>query len=302
MIPQTEIESIVKQYRAHKYFSTQPKERYQWNSYSFCRSLLKSGIEIIKANFSNELHKRVRFWLSQDEKYLCYRDMEPTSKILDCLRGDRRISFKDIKGFLFGAQSTTFQKRRKFVLKQLSFQKSMLNSEKRPDELVMRTPSRLTPKSSLFKQQLQNTKTPLKDFTPKRTRSFGARSHHSVYNPSLIANKLTKEIEEDDRMFYSWQCISLVMANYTVDLIIKEDFEMMCLIHLLVHKLGGGPSAREPRVKGALDIDECLRPYKFMKFRMKLSYFAWLRNMQINELLMKAIIATLTQIRMLAVY
>lgn len=39
-----------------------------------------------------------------------------------------------------------------------------------------------------------------------------------------------------------------------------------------------------------------------MKFRMKLSYFSWLRNIPINELLMKAIIATLTEIRKLAVY
>ena len=46
-------------------------------------------------------------------------------------------------------------------------------------------------------------------------------------------------------MFYSWQCISLVMANYTIDFIIKEDFEMMCLIHLLLHKLGGGPTAKQ---------------------------------------------------------
>jgi hypothetical protein len=75
--------------------------------------------------------------------------------------------------------------------------------------------------------------------------SFGGRSHHSVYNPSLIANKLTQKIEEDLRMFYSWQCISLVMANYTIDFIIKEDFEMMCLIHLLLHKLGGGPTAKQ---------------------------------------------------------
>jgi hypothetical protein len=35
---------------------------------------------------------------------------------------------------------------------------------------------------------------------------------------------------------------------------------------------------------------------------MKISYFAWLRNMPIKELIMKAIIKTLTEIRMLAVY
>jgi hypothetical protein len=64
---------------------------------------MKAGVEIIKANFSNDEHKKVRFWLSQDERYLCYRDMEPKSTILDCLKGDRKINLKDIKGFLFGA-------------------------------------------------------------------------------------------------------------------------------------------------------------------------------------------------------
>ena len=92
------------------------------------------------------------------------------------------------------------------------------------------------------------------------------------------------------------------MKNYTVDFIIKQDMEMMCLIHLLVHKLGGGPKTLESSSKASLQVDDCLRPYKFMKFRMRISYFAWLRNMPINELLMKAIIKTLTEIRMLAVY
>lgn len=76
------------------------------------------------------------------------------------------------------------------------------------------------------------------------------------------------------------------MSNYTVDLVIKDDKEMMALIHILIHKTGGGPPSeqmkpdREPTFKSKepLKFDKCLRPYKFMKFRMKLSYFAWLRN------------------------
>jgi hypothetical protein len=92
------------------------------------------------------------------------------------------------------------------------------------------------------------------------------------------------------------------MPNFTVDFIIKNDLEMMCLIHLLLHKLGGGPKDHDEKSKTNLKLDDCLRPYKFMKFRMKISYFAWLRNMPINELIMKAIIKTLTEIRMLAVY
>jgi len=35
---------------------------------------------------------------------------------------------------------------------------------------------------------------------------------------------------------------------------------------------------------------------------MKLSYFAWLRNQTVNELVLKTIVTTLTEIRTMAVY
>lgn len=70
--------------------------------------------------------------------------------------------------------------------------------------------------------------------------------------------------------------------------------------------MGGGPEAKSPakrdNAKRTMNADECLRPYKWMKFRMKLSYCAWLRNLPINELVLKAIGTTLTELRTLAVF
>ena len=118
---------------------------------------------------------------------------------------------------------------------------------------------------------------------------------------------MTQMVENDDSMFYSWQCISLVIRNHTVDFVIKDELDMMSFIHVILHCMGGGPdpvtpSHKRDKTQKSLEADKCLTPYKWMKFRMKLSYCAWLRNMPINELVLKAIGATLTELRTLAVY
>ena len=41
-----------------------------------------------------------------------------------------------------------------------------------------------------------------------------------------------------DNMFYAWECVSIVLNNHTtVDLVIKDMNELMCLLHLIHHKL-----------------------------------------------------------------
>jgi len=61
---------------------------------------------------------------------LSYRDLTPKHKWWDWIKGDRKIPWKEVKGFIFGAQSTTFEKHRKRVHEQLLYQKSVHESEK----------------------------------------------------------------------------------------------------------------------------------------------------------------------------
>jgi len=39
-------------------------------------------------------------------------------------------------------------------------------------------------------------------------------------------------------MFYAWECLSLVLKNRsTIDFVIKDNKDLMCLLHVLVHGL-----------------------------------------------------------------
>ena len=69
-------------------------------------------------------------------------------------------------------------------------------------------------------------------------------------------------------MFYAWECVSLVMANYTIDFVVKDMYDMMYFIHVLQHMTMQAPP---PGVHG------CLRPFKFLKMKMKLTYQCWLK-------------------------
>ena len=44
-----------------------------------------------------------------------------------------------------------------------------------------------------------------------------------------------------DAMFYSWECVSLVLAGYTVDLVVKDTTAMMYLLHVLQHRTMQAP-------------------------------------------------------------
>jgi hypothetical protein len=126
-IPEVEIQNIVKKYKTHKEFSKHERSNL-YDNYDYCRPAMENGFEVIKLNFSNEEHKRVRLWLTSEG--LSYRDLTPKHKWWDWIKGDRKIPWKEVKGFIFGAQSTTFEKHRKRVHEQLLYQKSVHESEK----------------------------------------------------------------------------------------------------------------------------------------------------------------------------
>ena len=78
-----------------------------------------------------------------------------------------------------------------------------------------------------------------------------------------------------NEMFYAWECVSLVTQNYTVDFVIKDMYNMMYFIHVLQHKIMQKPP---PGVRG------CLKPFKFLKMKMKLTYQCWLKQQTVQDI------------------
>ena len=76
---------------------------------------------MIKHNYTNAECKRVILKLSKDNKSLYYRDAAPNHKLYALLKGNRVIKFSEIKGFLYGAVSETFEHRRRDVVGAMLF-------------------------------------------------------------------------------------------------------------------------------------------------------------------------------------
>lgn len=95
-----------------------------------------------------------------------------------------------------------------------------------------------------------------------------------------------------DSMFYAWDCVSLIMSNNTtVDFVVKDNHNLMCLLHVLQHKLRC--------VKEELG---CLCGFKFLKVKMKLSYQCRKQDIELADLFYNALYRSLLELRMLAVF
>jgi hypothetical protein len=116
-----------------------------------------------------------------------------------------------------------------------------------------------------------------------------------VFNVEELKKQLDERFENDDSIFYSWQCVSIVMSNFTIDFVIKDQLEMLVFLHVMIHNLA-------TRFAPSFKCCNCLKAYKVMKFRMKLSYHAWILKIPINELVMNAIVTTLSEIKTMAIY
>ena len=101
--------------------------------------------------------------------------------------------------------------------------------------------------------------------------------------------KLTQFIASDS-MFYAWECVSLILSNNTtVDLVIKDRVQLMCLLHVLAHKVRHSSRG-------------CLRAFKFLKAKMKISYECRQQQIETADLFYNALYKVLGDIRTLAVY
>lgn len=85
-------------------------------------------------------------------------------------------------------------------------------------------------------------------------------------------------------MFYPWECLSIYRHNFaTLDLVIPDMNCLLALIHVMYKtKAHGLPIHRK-----------FMGLFKHMKFRMKLKYEAWRRQIELATLLQFAILKTI---------
>ena len=90
-------------------------------------------------------------------------------------------------------------------------------------------------------------------------------------------------------IFYSWECVSFQRRNgTTLDLVIPNMSNLMALIHV-VHN-----AVYEPEDTSFLGF------YRILKFKMKVSYEAWMLRLKLKDLLERAVYITLIQLKMLS--
>ena len=94
-------------------------------------------------------------------------------------------------------------------------------------------------------------------------------------------------------LFYSWECVSLILETSTVDFVIKDVYNMMYLLHVLQHYKMQPPP---PGQRG------CLKPFKILKFKMKLAYECWLQQITLQDIWYTALRQTIFQLRKVALY
>ena len=101
--------------------------------------------------------------------------------------------------------------------------------------------------------------------------------------------------DEPDTIFYAWQCVSILLwGETTVDFVVKDNTDLMCLLHVL--RQGFSPQSN------ASDSNNSLSFYRVQKFRMKLSYMARQKQTSIIELWFNALLKSLTELRTVTVF
>ena len=69
----------------------------------------------------------MRLWLSKNESTLYYKQPEPQNKLIAFFRGARTINLSNIKGFIYGPFSSTFQARKPKVLRAMNLDTQALD-------------------------------------------------------------------------------------------------------------------------------------------------------------------------------
>ena len=106
-------------------------------------------------------------------------------------------------------------------------------------------------------------------------------------------------IKYGDLPLYAWECITLEMKNKNVDLVIKNENDMIKLITLIIisietkcNKKGSAPKSMKDRywVEKSEYYQRILQKYKWMKWRSKISFTALQNKKTIQELILYQIL------------
>jgi len=103
--------------------------------------------------------------------------------------------------------------------------------------------------------------------------------HTTEMNDDLIT-KLENRYP-DDKIFYAWECVSVITKLASLDLVFKDNNSLMAFIHI-AHFNSYSPKSAE-----------FLYVYKLQNFKIKVSYEAWKHRCSINAHIRNAIALTL---------
>ena len=146
----------------------------------------KGDINVIKYNYADYEKEKCRIWFNRLFTELKWRSERSWFT--------KSIKLNQIQGLLFGAFSSTFDKHRDRVLNYESFKE-------------------FTMKGTHALEKLRQS---------RRGDVHASLSLRPSLNDPLITEEEETNKQSPDDIFYSWECVSLVMKHRTYDFVIKD--------------------------------------------------------------------------------
>ncbi|CDW84009.1 UNKNOWN [Stylonychia lemnae] len=256
-------------------------QRYDYDDLSWCHKKMREGIVARKFHYSNHkqnqpfLYKsnyrndRVKIWISNDGNKINWRKVNSqTQSLLDLTSS---VKIKNIYGLIFGAFSSTFENHKEFVLNYQRFSRLTNQNNKRSSSQKGSSPG-----SNIKIRQRRQAK------------SYTMSLHQGDKHENNLQRSAA--LKTEDKIFYSWECVSLMTLKRTYDFVITERTEMLAFINCIqniiyIHHL---------KRKQTITIPKYWY-YKILMFKMKISYMAWVQKIQFSEVLLRAINKTVEQ-------
>ena len=272
----------------NKIFQRQAHHLQDYDDFEQSLKVLEQGILAVKFNYCNKKNREIIIRISEDHTGLQYK-----SKDAGIFEVWKDIKFKDMKGILYGGISITFKQQKKSVMKSL-------NEQRQSEEFI--------------EWPMFGDRTPL-----KIKKTFEPYQSVSKSKEPTMWEKIQQTFKGDKipevEPFYAWECITLIrgMFNTSFDVVIRDMHHLLCLIHVVHRSLYGEeypteqvkqiPILREQSstpVEFATTQELKLTPtfmiaYKKMKFKMKLAYESYMKNVKVGRLFNLAIYKTIIQ-------
>eukprot|EP00347_Sterkiella_histriomuscorum_P011379 403372679 len=118
-------------------------------------------------------------------------------------------------------------------------------------------------------------------------------------NSNTDSARKSQQEKRDKDLFYCWECVSLVTQKRTIDFVIENRNDMLTFINamktLILETIQAKLAKPKYRFLANTFQDLPLQYYKFLMFKMKLSYMAWVQRIQLKDILLRAINNTVEQ-------